>query len=120
MKVIAFNGSPRKDGNTSIMIQQVFQELEAEGIETELISLAGKPLRGCIACFQCFEKKNGRCAATLGMADRAGASNLQRSTAVHGVLGSVLASPEPGAEAAPLQSSVGEKAPPPPVFVLRS
>jgi multimeric flavodoxin WrbA len=61
MKVIAFNGSQRKEGNTSILINLVFDELKAEGIETEMYSLAGKPVQGCIACYKCFEKKNRRC-----------------------------------------------------------
>lgn len=63
MKVVAINGSPRKDGNTAIMVRRVFQELEKEGIETELIQLAGKKIHGCLACFKCFEKVNQRCAA---------------------------------------------------------
>ncbi len=62
MKVIAFNGSARKEGNTSILLNLVLDELKSEGIETELYSLAGKPIQGCIGCFQCFEKKNKRCA----------------------------------------------------------
>jgi multimeric flavodoxin WrbA len=44
MKVVAFNGSPRKDGNTAIMIRRVFAELEKEGIETELVQLAGQAI----------------------------------------------------------------------------
>ncbi len=62
MKVIAFNGSARKDGNTSILLNMVFDELKAEGIETEVYTLAGKPIQGCIACYKCFENKNKRCA----------------------------------------------------------
>ena len=62
MKVVAFNGSPRKKGNTSILIKCVFGELEKEGIETELVQLAGKKLKGCIACYQCFENQDQRCA----------------------------------------------------------
>ena len=42
MKVIGINGSPRKSGNTEILLKTVFQELENEGIETELIQLGGK------------------------------------------------------------------------------
>jgi multimeric flavodoxin WrbA len=61
MKVIAFNGSARKEGNTAILLNLVLDELKAEGIETELYSLAGKPVQGCIACYKCFEKKNKRC-----------------------------------------------------------
>jgi multimeric flavodoxin WrbA len=62
MKVIAFNGSARKDGNTAIMIKQVFSELEKEGIETEMIQFSGQKIRGCIACYKCFENKDQRCA----------------------------------------------------------
>lgn len=61
MNVVAFNGSGRKDGNTAILIRHVFQELEAEGIETELFQLAGRPIHGCRACYKCWEKKDGRC-----------------------------------------------------------
>ena len=61
MKVVAFNGSARKDGNTAILIRRVFAELEAEGIETELVQLAGQPIRGCTACGQCYKNKNQRC-----------------------------------------------------------
>jgi multimeric flavodoxin WrbA len=61
MKVIAFNGSARKEGNTAVLLNLVLDELKAEGIETEMYSLAGKPIQGCIACMKCFEKKNRRC-----------------------------------------------------------
>lgn len=64
MKVIAFNGSARKDGNTAIMIKHVFKELEKEGIKTELVQLAGEKIQGCIACYKCFSAKNKRCAVT--------------------------------------------------------
>jgi len=61
MKVVAFNGSPRPDGNTACLIKHVHKALEAEGIETELVQLGGNLVRGCKACFQCFRAKNGRC-----------------------------------------------------------
>jgi multimeric flavodoxin WrbA len=61
MKVVAFNGSPRKEGNTNSLICKVLAELENEGIDTELIHLKG-PLNGCIACFKCFENHDGKCA----------------------------------------------------------
>jgi len=64
MKVVAFNGSARKGGNTAEMINIVFKELEAEGIETELIHIGGKPAHGCIACYKCFKNKDHRCAVT--------------------------------------------------------
>ncbi|HAA03604.1 MAG TPA: flavodoxin family protein [Syntrophobacteraceae bacterium] len=62
MKVVGFNGSARKDGNTAILINYVFREIEKEGIETELIQLAGKKLRGCTACYKCMKNKDQRCA----------------------------------------------------------
>ena len=62
MKVIAFNGSPREEGNTYQAIQIVFDELKEEGIETELIQLGGKNIRGCAACYKCFENKDKKCA----------------------------------------------------------
>lgn len=62
MKVVAINGSARKDGNTAILLGYVLKELEGEGIETELIQLAGKKLHGCLACGQCRKNKDGRCA----------------------------------------------------------
>jgi multimeric flavodoxin WrbA len=61
MKVVAFSGSPRKNGNTSILIRYALQELTNEGIETELVQLAGKKIRGCTACMKCFENRDKRC-----------------------------------------------------------
>lgn len=62
MKIVAFSGSARKNGNTAHLLKLALEEAAAEGIETELIELAGQPLRGCIACYKCFERKNSRCA----------------------------------------------------------
>ncbi len=64
MKVVAFSGSARKQGNTATLLQLALNELAAEGIETELVELAGKPIQGCIACFKCFENKDCRCVVT--------------------------------------------------------
>ena len=64
MKVVAFNGSPRKDGNTFRLINHVFRALEEEGIETEMVQLGGQVIHGCKACFQCFANKDGRCVQT--------------------------------------------------------
>jgi len=61
MKVVAFNGSSRKDGNTAILIKAVFEELEKAGIETELIQLAGTKIHGCLACRKCFSNKDKKC-----------------------------------------------------------
>ena len=61
MKVVGINGSARKDGNTAILINTVFAELNKEGIETELIQLGGHPIRSCVACYHCFAQKNKQC-----------------------------------------------------------
>lgn len=60
-KVLAINGSPRKDGNTSILIRHIVQELETEGIETETVQVGGKKIHGCTACMKCFENRNCKC-----------------------------------------------------------
>ena len=69
MKVVAFNGSPRKDGNTTILINHAFRELENEGIQTELVQLSGKEIHGCIACYKCFENKDQHCAVKNDVAN---------------------------------------------------
>jgi len=61
MRVVAFNGSPRKEGNTYLLIQRVFEELGREGIKTEYVHFGGKPLRGCTACLKCVEKRDRTC-----------------------------------------------------------
>jgi multimeric flavodoxin WrbA len=61
MKVVAFNGSPRKEGNTSLLIGHVFTELNREGIETESVQVGGETIRGCTACYKCFDRKDRRC-----------------------------------------------------------
>jgi multimeric flavodoxin WrbA len=69
MKVVAFNGSARKDGNTAILIGYVSRELEKQGVETELIQLSGSRIHGCIACMKCFEKKDQRCSVKDDIVD---------------------------------------------------
>lgn len=62
MKVIVFNGSPNKEGNTYQGLRVVMEELEKEGIETEMIQVGNKSIRGCLACGYCTKNKNGKCA----------------------------------------------------------
>jgi len=64
MKVVAFNGSIRTEGNTALLLGTVLAEIAAEGIETEVVHLGGRPLAGCIGCFQCFKNQDRRCAVT--------------------------------------------------------
>lgn len=61
MKAIAFNGSPRKGGNTELLLNKVFEPLTAAGIETEMVHICGKISRGCLGCGVCREKQNARC-----------------------------------------------------------
>ncbi len=61
MKVVAFNGSPKPEGNTYHAIKMVINELEKEGIETELVHVGNKSIRGCIACGKCKINKDGKC-----------------------------------------------------------
>jgi multimeric flavodoxin WrbA len=61
LKVTAFNGSARPEGNTAALIRHVFAPLEREGIDTELYQLGGRKIRGCAACYSCYRNKDGRC-----------------------------------------------------------
>jgi multimeric flavodoxin WrbA len=61
LKVIGFNGSPRKDGNTSLLVKEVLSVLSENGIKTELIQLGGRNVNGCVACMKCKKKKDGFC-----------------------------------------------------------
>lgn len=61
MKAVAFNGSPRREGNTFHALGIVLEELKTENIETELIQVGGRNLHGCQACLKCFETKDGKC-----------------------------------------------------------
>ena len=61
MQVVAINGSARKMGNTSLLIQAVFEPLQEAGVSCELIELAGKNIRGCTACGKCTTKADGKC-----------------------------------------------------------
>lgn len=56
MKVLMINGSPRQKGNTSIALAEIAKQLEKLGIESEIVWIGNKPLRGCIACNTCKEK----------------------------------------------------------------
>ena len=61
MKIIAFNGSPRKNGNTEFLLKKVLEPLTEEGFETELMQIGGKEIKGCIACLGCAKNKDGFC-----------------------------------------------------------
>ena len=61
MKVLLLNGSANKKGNTFAALTEIANQLKKKGVEAEIIQLGNKPVRGCIACGQCREKKLGRC-----------------------------------------------------------
>ena len=61
MYALAVNGSPRKGGNTEMMLKEVLGELAAAGWETELVKVGGTAIRGCIACQKCFENQDNEC-----------------------------------------------------------
>ena len=81
-KVVAFNGSARKDGNTAILLRTVLKELEAEGIETELIQLSGAKIHGCLSCRECSKRKDHRCGQTGDM----GNFYIEKMEAADGIL----------------------------------
>jgi multimeric flavodoxin WrbA len=61
MKVIAFNGSPRRAGNTNRALEVVLEEITAEGIDTELVQMGSEDIAPCQACGVCGQKKDRRC-----------------------------------------------------------
>lgn len=61
MKVVAINGSPKAEGNTYIALKTVMEQLEKEGIDTEIIHIGNKNIRGCLACGGCAKNQNEKC-----------------------------------------------------------
>jgi multimeric flavodoxin WrbA len=64
MYVVAFNGSPKADGNTSRLIRYALAEIENAGINTNIIHIGGKPVQGCLGCMKCTDNLDRRCAIT--------------------------------------------------------
>lgn len=94
MRVVAFNGSARKGANTAILLRYVLAELEAEGIETELVEMKGVNIHGCLACRECSKNKDRRCAQPNDM----GNEFIDKMAAADGVL---LGSPTYVADVSP-------------------
>jgi len=82
MKVVAFNGSARRGGNTAILLGRVMDELQAEGIETELVELSGVAIHGCLACRKCSARKDRRCSQEHDM----GNVFIEKMAAADGIL----------------------------------
>ena len=83
MKVIGFNGSPNKKGNTARSLNMVFDELENAGIETEMIHVGKEKIQGCIACHSCVKKQNEACS---GVKDDPVNEWIQKIKAADGIL----------------------------------
>lgn len=94
MNVVAFNGSPRKDGNTATLIRAVLRKLQHEGIDTQMIQIGGRKHRGCSACFKCYEKLDRRCAIEKDMVN-------EWIAAMDGADGIILGSPTYFADLSP-------------------
>jgi len=82
MKVVALNGSARKNGNTAILLNTVLEELQREGMETELIQMGGIALPGCRACYKCFKNKNRHCSVETDMLNEV----IDKMLAAEGIL----------------------------------
>jgi multimeric flavodoxin WrbA len=82
MKVVAFNGSARRGGNTSILLGYVLGELAKEGIETELVEMSGANIHGCLACRKCSTRKDRRCSQENDM----GNAYIEKMAAADGIL----------------------------------
>ena len=82
MKVVALNGSARKNGNTAILLNTVLEELQREGMETELIQMDGIALPGCRACYKCFKNKNKHCSVETDMLNEV----IDKMLAAEGIL----------------------------------
>ncbi len=94
LTVVAFNGSARRNGNTSILLRYVLEELEKDGIATELIQIGGANIHGCLACRKCSTRKDGRCS----QADDMGNVYIEKMARADGIL---LGSPTYVADVSP-------------------
>ena len=73
MRVLGISGSPRREGNTDILVNTALEVLAGEGLETEFLSLADRPIKACVACRGCFDSETIRC--------------IQKDPAFEGILG---------------------------------
>ena len=103
MKVIGINGSQHPNGNTSIIIKEVFKELEKNEIETELVQLGGSAIRGCLACGMCFKNKDGLCVMHADLINDV----LQKAVQADGI---ILGSPVYFADVTPEMKAFIERA----------
>jgi multimeric flavodoxin WrbA len=103
MKVVAFNGSARKGGNTAILLGYVLRELENEGIETELVEMSGAKIHGCLSCRECSKNKDRRC----GQRNDMGNVYIEKMERAGGIL---LGSPTYVADVSPEMKALMDRA----------
>ena len=87
MKVVAFSGSARKDGNTAILVRRTLSTLREAGVETEFLQLAGKRVHGCTVCLKCADVMDGSCP---GVSDFISEECIPRAIEADGI---IIASP---------------------------
>lgn len=86
MKIIAFNGSPHKQGNTAGALEIAKKYFEANSVDFEIIQVGSNPIAGCTGCGWCFRNKNSQC--VLG--DEIINSSVEKIKSADGI---ILASP---------------------------
>jgi len=82
VRVLGISGSPRRGGNTDILVHTALDVLAAEGLETEFLSLADRPVKPCVACAGCFKADEIRCVQE----DPAFAGMIEKFAAADGIL----------------------------------
>jgi len=82
MKVLGISGSPRPGGNTDILVQLGLEVLAAEGVQTEFVSLADRPIKPCMACRGCVKADGFQCVQE----DPAFEGMIERFIAADGIL----------------------------------
>lgn len=103
MKVIAFNGSPRPGGNTSILLNHALEPIKAKGIQTEVYQLGGSNIHGCRACYACMRNRDGRCTQDDDVANECIAKMVEAD-------GIILASPTYFADVTPETKALIDRA----------
>jgi multimeric flavodoxin WrbA len=84
MKAVAFNGSPRREGNTEFLLRKVLDPIAEAGIDTELVQIGGRPLRGCTACNKCRENQDSRCSVKTDIANECIAKMIEADAIILG------------------------------------
>ena len=103
IKVVAINGSTRKGGNTAALLQYVLNELETEGIQTELVELGGATIHDCRSCRECSTSKDRRCAQS----DDMGNEVIEKMARADGIL---FGSPTDAADVSPQMKALMNRA----------